>query len=93
MIENKVNRVKVPPEKIAEAVDVFMTKLAFRLNEKGDGTFASRHEIQGSVTEEYHELVDALRENSVEEFEKELLDVAVACVFGVACIRNKTIDW
>jgi hypothetical protein len=71
-------------------------ELARRINEKGAGTFASRHEILGTVTEEYHELEDAVMIKSIsglEDIKDELLDIAVACVFGVTCIDANTLEW
>ena len=64
-----------------------------RLIEKGDGTAASYHEVLGFITEEYMELIDAVRKNNVREIKSELIDIAVACVFGVACIDAGTMDW
>jgi len=91
--ENKSNRKKLTEAEINSAIYLLQKELAYRLNEKGAGTFSSRHEIQGCVTEEYTELLEALIGNNVEEYKKELLDVAVSCLFGIACIDAKTIDW
>lgn len=92
-MENINMRKQITVEQCKEAIQTLEIQLARRLNERGFGTLSSRHEIQGVLTEEYHEAVDGLRTNDVEEYRKELLDIAVACVFGVACIDAKTIDW
>ena len=66
---------------------VLMRKLKDRLNEKGCGSFVSRHEILGVLTEEYDEVIKAVHSGTLFEIENELLDVAVGCLFGAACIR------
>lgn len=63
-----------------------------RLQEKGPHSFASIHEILGILIEELNnELVEAVRENDHEKVRKELLDIAVACVHGVASLEY--VDW
>jgi hypothetical protein len=103
----KTNRKQVPDDAVAGAMDALRAELGRRLSEKGQGTFASKHEVLGVVTEEYEEVSDAVHRGKVErgpltEFNvraagpflrDELLDLAVACVFGVACIDAKTMDW
>ena len=69
-------------------------ELSRRLNQKGFGTLASKHEILGVITEEYHELIHAIESNvPLEQVQKELRDIAVGCIFGDACIMNETVDW
>lgn len=95
-MENKINRKQVPVGEIQKAIDEFTTKLKHRLQEKGSGTLASRHEIQGAVDEEWAEALVAIRRHgpgALEEYKQELLDIAVGCVFGAACINAKTVDW
>lgn len=72
------------------------SELGRRLREKGRGTFSSKHELLGIITEEYLEVQCAVQSKGDVDHIKlraELLDVAVACVFGVACIDAKTMDW
>ena len=64
-----------------------------RLFQKGKGTYASIHEILGIVCEEYDELVDAVRDNEQVQVHKELKDIAVGCIIGMACISQCSIDW
>ena len=60
-------------------------KLNQRLRDKGDLSFASRHEILGIVSEEFYELLEAVKnDNNPLGFRNELIDIAVACIFGVA---------
>lgn len=82
-------REQISSEVIKEAIDQTAAKLKMRLEEKGYGAFVSIHEILGIVTEEFHELVEAVRWNNQIEVKEELLDIAVGAIFGVACINNK----
>ena len=93
MIVNKTARKQITPETIEIAVKAFRDMLEFRLREKGYGTFASRHEVLGVVAAEMNELTNAVEHENIENVEHELLDVAVGCVFGVACIKAETLDW
>lgn len=86
-------RTEVSNKAMLDAMDKFMNKLLMRMNEKGLGTFASRHEALGSITEEYIELVDAVRSNSTDEFEQEILDIMVGCFWALASKENNSLDW
>ena len=86
-------RTKITDESINIAIRCLENKLDNRLNEKGNGTFVSIHEGLGIITEEYHELLDAVRNNDIDEIEQELIDIEVGCLFLRACIQQKTIDW
>jgi NTP pyrophosphatase (non-canonical NTP hydrolase) len=80
-------------DQINIGIDELIKKLYYRLEQKGYGTFSSRHEILGVVTEEYKEFIDAVHSKDYENMKEELLDIAVACVFGFTCIDENTIDW
>ena len=75
------------------SLNMVRDKLQLRLNQRGTKTFASKHEILGIITEEYHELIEAVKNNDKHEFIEEILDVAVACVYGLACTIADTTDW
>lgn len=95
MPQNKT-RLDVPMDTVANAVEDLKKQLVFRLEQKGKGTFASSHEILGIITEEYHELVEAVRlhgDEKARRIKSELMDIAVACVFGAACINEGKMDW
>lgn len=50
------------------------------------GEFASSHEALGVLTEEYHELIEAIQGNRVDRMRQEALQVAaVALRFAEAC--------
>jgi len=86
-------RQHISPEATEAAGKAFFEKLEFRLREKGMGTSASRHEILGVLTEEFKELTDAVQSNVIEDFEAELLDLMVGAYWGLASIKNGTLDW
>jgi NTP pyrophosphatase (non-canonical NTP hydrolase) len=88
-----MDRSELTEEQIMKAVEKTIEKLKFRLNQKGYGTFSSRHEILGVITEEYQEFVDAVHSKNYDEMKSEIMDLAVGCIFGLACIDEDTIDW
>ena len=54
-----------------------------RLDKHGYGVAISPHEIFGILAEEMDELIDELRANNRVEFLNELVDIAIAAVFGM----------
>lgn len=65
-------------------------KLLSRLDKKGWGAYASRHEILGIITEEFLELTEAIRSDTPEGYDhymKECMDMAVAGLFGYICMK------
>ena len=58
---------------------------------KGEGAFASFHEMRGAISEEYQELMDALYQRSSIHVERELKDLAVVAIFGLACLKAGTL--
>jgi NTP pyrophosphatase (non-canonical NTP hydrolase) len=87
-----MNRSQLTEEQVMAAVEKTLEKLKFRLNQKGYGTFSSRHEILGVITEEYKEFVDAVHSKDYDEMKSEIMDLAVGCIFGLACFDAETID-
>jgi NTP pyrophosphatase (non-canonical NTP hydrolase) len=65
---------------------LYIIKQAFRerLREKGPNRVASYHELLGIITEEYTELISAVRQNRPLAIREELMDIAVACMLGIA---------
>jgi len=76
-----------------EQLYILKDKLFVRLQEKGHGISVSTHEIVGILEEEMREVWDALRENNNEGLYQELLDVAVACLLGMASLKSEKMDW
>lgn len=81
-----MSRPEITDPQLSLAIAVFEQELRRHFAMKGPGSLVSTHEVAGVVTEEYHEMLAALRENDPDHFRSELLDVAVGCVFGVACL-------
>lgn len=71
------------PESISTTIAELISTLYYRVSQKGANTFVSSHEILGIVSEEFDELKDSVRKNDLDEFEEELFDVAVACIWGL----------
>lgn len=88
-----MQRTQLTSEQINNAIQAILDKLDYRLNQKGYGTFASKHEILGVITEEYNEFSEAVHGLNYGDMERELIDIAVGAIFGVACFREGTIDW
>lgn len=87
------HRRQIPAERRRLAIKRVADRLEDRLIQKGQGTWSSRHEILGVVTEEYHELLEAVHSGRPEEIGNELEDLAVAAVFGLACLAEGSLDW
>jgi len=94
-IMRRVNmqRIQLTYEQIDNTIQVIIDMFMYRLKQKGYGTFTSRHEILGVITEEYKEFKDAVHSKDYKQMENELIDIAVGAIFGVVCFREKTIDW
>lgn len=93
VFEGKKMRNQISTQEIEVGIRKLIDKLDERLAEKGRGTFSSRHEILGILTEEYLETCEAVHNKRDGEISDELLDVAVAAVFGMICIDSKKTDW
>jgi len=81
------SRVEVIRDVVEASLSRLKEELFARLGEKGYGSFISEHETLGVITEEYDELIDAVRADDPAAVRKELMDIAVACVFGDASIH------
>lgn len=77
---------------LAEVSEEWMAEIS----NKGPGIFASIHEIESVVREEADEVKDALHEkpgNRQKQMRKELLDVIVASLHGIASIDSGQMTW
>lgn len=83
----------VEEKNIDLAFDELEYKMVNILSKKGLGTFSSIHEILGVTTEEYYEFVESVHKKDHGNIKQELLDIAVACVFGVACMEQRSLEW
>lgn len=86
-------RVLVSTEPRTAVLELVRQALDARLDEKGAHSFTSSHEIKGVLDEEYHELDIAIRKNDPQAVLDELLDIAVAAVFGICSARVGGLDW
>lgn len=91
MATNK--RRQISPGCVDGAMHTVKIMLEHRLEQKGRGTLASRHEILGVVTEEMRELEKAVEVKPLKDVSDELVDIAVGCIFGLACINARAVDW
>jgi len=87
------DRIEVSEDALKISIDDIRTKTKFRLMEKGTQSFASTHELLGIITEEYQELIEAIKLNNISNIQKEVLDLAVACNFGLACFNQGTLNY
>ncbi len=74
---------------IESATEDLLDLINRKLKKKGWGAAVSPHEVYGLVDEEREELLHALWENDKKGFNKELLDVACAAIYGLASLRAK----
>lgn len=79
-------RIEVPRARVERALLSLHTKLDRAIKIQGSGAFVSLHEIRGAVGEEVDEANDASHEGDVIKVREELLDVAVAALWGVVSI-------
>ena len=84
-------RVEVEPEQILSANAPILEWLARRLYKKGRKGYIGPHETLGVIEEEYDELKEAVRSDDLEQVIRELTDVAVGCLFGIASLRQNEI--
>lgn len=70
-----------------DAIESVKAKIKQRIAQKGAGLFVDPHQIYGIVAEEVKETMDALHENDLYDMQKELKDIAVAAIWGIASIE------
>lgn len=79
---------------VEAAVKAARTAVQDAINKHGRGSFASVHELESVVRAEADEVTKAVhRHEGHERVRAELLDVAAAAIFAVACIDANTLDW
>lgn len=89
-----MNRPEIDLFTIEDTLEDFRENLMNRLRQKGFGTFASNHEIFGIIKQETTEYEETIHKRMSDEDKiNELFDIAVACIFGAACIKSETLDW
>ncbi len=83
-----MERPEVTDEEIDRAFVEVRDAMRLRLIQHGYGSFASRSEACAIIEEEAREMWDALRKNDLDDFLDEVQDVAVGCIFAIACRRH-----
>lgn len=90
------HRKKINVSYVEDAVEQLKHRIYLKIKEFGNHSYASRHEILGQLQEEYAELTEAVQKDKSKDklqIRSELMDIAVACVWGVLSIDTKSIDW
>jgi NTP pyrophosphatase (non-canonical NTP hydrolase) len=93
LIGKKLPRIRITPAARQEALDAISRTLEWRLDQKGPLSYTSSHEVLGIITEEYLELIDAVKANDRAAIIRELHDIGVAAIFGVASAEEGGFDW
>ena len=92
-VASKSRRPVLTEEEIQIAIKKVVEKLYEKFNKHGFHACSSIHESLGFVTEEYDELVEAVRSGMQFRVKDELEDIAVAALFGIATAEGKKFDW
>ncbi len=72
-----------------DVIDGLRGAIQKRLQRHGYGVAAGPHEILGILDEEMDELRDEVRANNHEKFYDELVDIAIAAIFGMASMVER----
>lgn len=82
---SNVTRPELTQENLRLALSRVENLIDRRLVEKGRGAYSGPHETYGILAEEFNwELMKAMHENDARAFYKELADIAVAAIIGMA---------
>jgi NTP pyrophosphatase (non-canonical NTP hydrolase) len=84
-----MGRPEVSDQILLAALDAMTVRVGQKIEKHGRGAYISNHETLGIVAEEYHELIDAVHQNDPVDVANELMDIAVAALFGVASMMEK----
>lgn len=95
-----MHRLQVLQNEVDHAVQAAREHLNTVLQAKGLGTYASTHEVSGSLREEVDELYRSLKQfrkgphpEADIQLKHDLLDVAVVCMFAHACLEAELLEW
>lgn len=79
-----IQRNQLSDVEILKSIKMVSEKIDVRLIEKHRGAYVGNHETYGSLAEEFKELLDAMQADDNMGFYAELVDIAVACILGMA---------
>jgi hypothetical protein len=88
MIERTIKRHQIKKAEVNELLKKFKSFLDEKIEEQGNGIFISGSEISGAIDEEVREFKDAKHDRDVGSMEHELLDIAVAALWGHVSLNN-----
>jgi hypothetical protein len=74
------------------ALDFLSERFANAIKKHGKGIHVSFHETLGDVTEEYHEFIESVKNEDEVEKIKELSDVAISAIWGIASKYQRILD-
>lgn len=87
-MNSRKSRHQLTKKHVTWAMDRIEKQLAGKISKRGMGRYESVHEIYGIVAEEAYELLKATHENHHSNFEDELIDVCVGCIWGLASMKH-----
>jgi len=88
-----MKRKKITVTETNRALKDLIDHLGKKVEKKGTDAFASCHEASGVLDEEVREFKDEIHANNHTNQSKELLDVAVAALWGYMSIKLEKVDW
>lgn len=68
-------------------IDILRASMQKRLQQHPRGIFVSHHEMLGVITEEHHDLLEAVKSNNLDAVAEELADLTAACVAALASLN------
>ena len=86
-------RTKISEEQLYEVSNKATQKIQELMKRKGNGAFISSQEILGCLTQELNHLTKQSYEGTMETFEKELWDIALGALFGIASIKVNGLEY
>ena len=95
------NRIDITQDRIDEALGLARIAVERATKKHGHRTFASVHEMYGTLKEEFHEIEKVIfnhtgyeaKEKYHERIHDEMMDTVAVLIFGMACIQQGTLDW
>lgn len=82
-VQNR-GRIEISDAQVAKAMQIVQERLDIRIKRHGQFSHFSKHESHGIIVEECREMEDAIRSKNHQEYWDEVLDVVVACIWGIA---------
>ena len=70
------------------AINEVLEKLAARLKKHGNVHYIYSHQTYGILSEEFDEYLDEVRRNNYTRQQSELINIAVAAIWGLASLKT-----